>query len=320
MIKKALITGITGQDGAFLAKFLLENGYKVYGTSRDSYQSNYRNLKILDIHTQIEYRSMAINDFRSVLKVIKEIHPTEIYNLAGQSSVGLSFEQPVETFESIAIGTLNILESIKLVDENIKFYNAGSGECFGHTYHPVIEEDKFKPNSPYAVAKSTAYWEVKNYREAYGLYCCTGLLFNHESHLRGNRFVTKKIINTVCDIYKGNTKNIILGNIDISRDWGWAPEYVEAMHMMLQKKDADDFIIASGEVRSLENFLDLAFSYFDLDYREHLVIDKALFRPSDILISQANPIKANAILGWKARYRLENIVEEMIKHELDNLK
>ncbi len=316
-MKKALITGVSGQDGAFLAKLLLEKGYKVYGTSRDNYNMDLRKLKSLGVEKEIEYLSVAVNDFRSVFKTINEVRPNEIYNLSGQSSVGLSFEQPVDTFESIAIATLNILESIKMIDTSIKFYNAGSGECFGDTGEKIVtENDKFQPNSPYSVAKSTAYWQVQNYREAYDLFACTGLLFNHESHLRGNRFVTKKIITTVCNIHKKLENKLILGNIDISRDWGWAKEYVEAMYLMLQQKNADDFIIATGETRSLKEFIDIAFSYFNLNYKDYLVVDKNLYRPSDILINRANPSKAKKNLKWEAKYSLEKIIQNMIEEEL----
>jgi GDPmannose 4,6-dehydratase len=232
MINKptALICGISGQDGAYLAQLLLNKGYRVVGTSRDVQMSIFSNLRRLGIFDKVELRSMATSDFRSVLQVIKQANPNEIYNLAGQSSVGLSFEQPVETHESIIVGTLNILEGIRFLNKEIRFYNAGSGECFGDTGGAIAtEETPFKPRSPYAVAKSAAFWQVANYRESYGLFACSGILFNHESPLRPERFVTQKIIQEAKKISLDRRKKLRLGRIDIERDWGWAPEYVQAM-------------------------------------------------------------------------------------------
>jgi GDPmannose 4,6-dehydratase len=320
-MKTALITGVSGQDGAFLAKLLLSKGYIVVGTSRDHYNINYQNLEILEIKDDIKYLSLALNDFRSVFETITDIYPDEIYNLAGLSSVGLSFNEPMETFESIAITTINILESIRLIDKDIKLYNAGSSECFGDTGdNAVSENDRFEPNSPYAAAKAASFWEVRNYRKAYDLFACTGLLFNHESHLRGDHFVTKKIIKGACDISKGLQNDLVLGNINISRDWGYAEEYVEAMYLMLQQSKPDDYIIATGETRSLRDFIEIAFMYFDLDYKKYLVIDKSLFRPSDVQINKANPIKANQILKWKSKLKLEDIIYRMIEFEIKKIK
>ena len=203
-MKKALICGISGQDGAYLSKLLLSKGYEVYGTSRDAQMSSFKNLKYLDIYNSINFESMSLNDFRSVLQILIKIEPDEVYNLAGQSSVGLSFEQPVETLESISVGTLNLLEAIRFTGKEIKFYNAGSSECFGDIGENAADENTpFRPRSPYAVAKSAAFWEVANYREAYGLFACSGILFNHESHLRPERFVTRKIISSACRIAAG---------------------------------------------------------------------------------------------------------------------
>ena len=221
---KALICGIGGQDGAYLAQLLLGKGYEVVGTSRDAMTASFDSLHRLGIFGQVETVSMAINDFRSVLHKLKTFVPDEVYNLAGQSSVGLSFEQPVETMESIAGGTLNLLEAIRFVDHPIRFYNAGSSECFGDTgAEPANELTPFRPRSPYGVAKASAHWMVHNYREAYGLFACTGILFNHESPLRPARFVTQKIVRTAARIAKGSEEKLRLGTIAIQRDWGWAP-------------------------------------------------------------------------------------------------
>lgn len=313
---KALICGISGQDGAYLASLLIEKGYEVYGTSRDAETSLFRNLQKLGILNQVRLSSMALNDFRSVLQTIVKISPDEIYNLAGQSSVGLSFEQPVETMESISIGTLNMLEAIRFQGSNVRFYSAGSSECFGDVGQNAADEmTPFRPRSPYAVAKAAAFWEVANYREAYNLYACTGILFNHESPLRGARFVTKKIISTVCRIAAGSNEKLRLGNVNIERDWGWAPEYVEAMWRMLQQEQADDFVIATGETRKLGDFIAASFSYCGLDWRKHVEIDTQLFRPADLAIGKANPGKALEKLGWKAGKGVEDIVSLMIEDE-----
>ena len=234
-MKKALITGISGQDGAYLAKLLLAKGYEVCGTSRDAQMSSFRNLEILGIKEHVQLESVALNDFRSVLQVLFKIVPDEIYNLAGQSSVALSFQQPMETQESVYLGTLNLLEAIRFSGKPVKLYNASSSECFGDFGGAAAtEETPFRPRSPYAVAKSAAFWQVANYREAYGLFACSGILFNHESPLRPNRFVTKKIVRAAVQIAAGKQERSCLGNTSIQRDWGWAPEYVEAMYAMLQ--------------------------------------------------------------------------------------
>ena len=231
-MKTALISGISGQDGSYLAKLLLEKGYNVCGTSRDAQISTFNNLSCLGIRDQVKLDSMSLNDFRSVLQILTKYQPDEIYNLAGQSSVGLSFQQPVETLESIATGTLNLLEAIRFTGAKIKFYNASSSECFGDTGgQPATEITPFRPRSPYAVAKSAAFWEVANYREAYNLFACSGILFNHESPLRPQRFVTQKIVSVVCKVAKGSKEKLHLGNISVERDWGWAPEYVKAMFL-----------------------------------------------------------------------------------------
>jgi GDPmannose 4,6-dehydratase len=311
--KTALICGVTGQDGAYLARHLLLNGYKVFGTSRDAQIGGARNLHRLGIADQVAMLSMAPNDFRSVLQVLDKVQPDEIYNLAGQSSVGLSFDQPVETLESHAVATLNLLESIRFMRSNARFYSAGSSECFGDTGEAAANEDTpFRPRSPYAVAKATAFWEVANYRDAYGLFACTGILFNHESPLRPERFVTQKIIRTAARIGHGSGERLRLGNLDISRDWGWAPEYVQAMWMMLQQATPDDYVIATGQTHKLEDFVATAFQQFGLDWHEHVDIDKDLFRPSDLKISRADPSKALAKMGWRAQTDVHGAIKMMV--------
>lgn len=309
---RALICGVGGQDGAYLSKFLLDKGYEVIGASRDAMASSFGNLKSLGIPDKVTTASMAISDFRSVLQTLDKYHPDEIYNLAGQSSVGLSFEQPVETMESIAIGTLNLLEAIRFYGKPIRFYSAGSSECFGDTgTNPACEETPFRPRSPYAVAKTSAHNLVANYREAYSLYACTGILFNHESPFRPERFVTQKIIRTAARIAAGSSEQLTMGNIDIERDWGWAPEYVEAMWKMLQLDQAQDFVIATGKTVSLKFFIEQTFQFFGLNYRDYLLSNPTFFRPTDIQIGSANPAKANELLGWRAQVKVEGVIENM---------
>lgn len=311
-MKKALICGISGQDGAYLARLLLEKGYQVYGTSRDAQMSTFGNLQRLNIRKEIGLKSAALNDFRSVLQILRKVKPDEVYNLAGQSSVGLSFEQPVETLESITIATLNLLEAIRFTGEPIKFYNAGSGECFGELADRVADEDTpFRPRSPYAVAKAAAFWEVANYREAYGLFACSGILFNHESPLRPERFVTQKIICAAQRIAMGCKEKLHLGNISIRRDWGWAPEYVEAMYLMLQQATPYDYVIATGESYKLEDFVIAAFDYFGLDWRQWVESDASLLRPTEILANRGNPEKARKLLNWKTQYKMRDVVNMM---------
>lgn len=312
-MKTALISGVSGQDGAYLADLLLKQGYSVYGTSRDAQMSSFSNLSRLGIREQVQLKSMILTDFRSVLQTLTKIQPDEVYNLAGQSSVGLSFEQPVETLESMAIGTLNLLEAIRFTGAKIKLYNASSSECFGDTKGiPADENTPFHPRSPYAVAKATAFWEVANYREAYGLFACSGILFNHESPLRPERFVTQKIIKAAIDIAAGKQEKLYLGDISIQRDWGWAPEYVEAMYLMLQQQEPDDYVIATGETYALESFIETAFSCVGLDWKTCVKSDSNLLRPTDIAVGRGNPSKAEQKLGWKAKYKMPDVVRMMV--------
>jgi GDPmannose 4,6-dehydratase len=312
----ALITGVSGQDGAYLAKLLLEKGYTVCGTSRDAQVASFRNLEQLKIRENVRLESVALSDFRSVIQVLFKIQPDEIYNLAGQSSVGLSFDQPVETQDSIYLATLNLLEAIRFTGKKIKLYNACSSECFGDLKNEAAtEESPFRPRSPYAVAKAAAFWQVSNYREAYQIFACSGILFNHESALRPARFVTKKIASAARRIAKGELRELRLGNIEVQRDWGWAPEYVQAMYLMLQQEKADDYIIATGETRPLRDFVELAFKHAGLDWREHVVIDQSLFRPTELLVGKANPAKAAAQLGWSARFHMDDVARMMVQAE-----
>jgi GDPmannose 4,6-dehydratase len=309
---RALICGVGGQDGAYLSRLLLDKEYEVIGASRDAMASSFGNLKSLGIRDRVITTSMAVSDFRSVLQNLDKHRPDEIYNLAGQSSVGLSFEQPVETMESIAIGTLNLLEAIRFYGKSIRFYNAGSSECFGDTGAiPANEETPFRPRSPYAVAKASAHNLVANYREAYSLYACTGILFNHESPLRPERFVTQKIVRTAARIASGSGEKLEMGNINIQRDWGWAPEYVEAMWKMLQLDDPQDFVIATGRTVSLEFFIEQAFQSFGLTYKDYLVTNPNFYRPTDIHIGSADTSKANDLLDWRAQVTIESVIENM---------
>lgn len=311
--KQALILGISGQDGAYLAQLLLGEGYRVHGASRDAQVNVFANLERLGIRDRIELHSVMLTDFRSVLQVLDRIRPDEIYNLAGQTSVGLSFVQPVETLHSITHGTLNLLEAIRFMRLPIRFYNACSSECFGDVGEERANElTPFRPRSPYAVAKSAAFWEVANYREAYGLFACSGILSNHESPLRPERFVTQKIVASACRIAAGQQQRAELGNLSIIRDWGWAPEYVMAMHRMLLPDEPGDFVIATGQSVSLEDFVAHAFSCVGLNWKDHVDVSPGLFRPTDLAVSRLDPSKAERLLGWKATVGVRQVVERMV--------
>lgn len=313
-MKKALICGISGQDGAYLAKLLISKGYEVIGASRDAQISSFRNLLRLGIRDDIKLVSMSLTDFRSTLQVLTKVEPDEVYNLAGQSSVGLSFDLPVETLESVATGTLNLLEAIRFTGGKIKLYSASSSECFGDTGDKSADEmTPFRPRSPYAVAKATAFWELANYREAYGLFACSGILYNHESPLRPERFVTQKIVSAACRIAGGSKEKLRLGNIGVKRDWGWAPEYVEAMYLMLQQEEPDDYVIATGESNSLEDFVAQAFSCAGLNWQDHVMIDESLYRPTELAVGRGNPAKAKEKLGWEAKYKMADVVRMMVE-------
>ncbi len=316
--KIALISGITGQDGAYLAKLLLTKDYEVFGTSRDSDLANLSKLKLLNINDKVKIVTTLPNDFRSICKTILNIRPTEIYNLAGQSSVSLSFDQPVEAIDSIANSTINWLEAIRLLDKNIKFFNAGSSELYGDMQEISADEmTPFSPKSPYAVAKLTAFWYVKNYRESYNLKCCTGIMSNHESPLRGERFVTKKIVRAAKEIKAGKKKSLILGNINIYRDWGWSPDYAEAMNLMLTKNQKwDDFIISTGETHSLKEFIERVFFEAGLDSEKFIKIDENLFRPNELIFSSLNPKKIKSEIHWEAKYKFADLTKKLFYEEL----
>jgi GDPmannose 4,6-dehydratase len=311
---KALICGVGGQDGAYLAQLLLNKGYEVWGTSRDAQITNFRNLDILLIRQRISVCSMAPTDFRSVLSVLTRCMPDEVYFLAGQSSVGLSFEQPVETLESITVGTLNMLEAIRFLDGKIRLYHASSSECFGDVGRvPANESTPFHPRSPYAVAKASAHWMIANYREAYGLFACSGILFNHESPLRPARFVTRKIVDAAIRIAGGSSETLMLGRLDIARDWGWAPEYVDAMWRMLQQDRPTDYVIATGVAVELREFVAHVFEHLGLDWRQHVTSDAGLYRPSDIDWNQGDSTRARVELGWQARTKMPEVAKQLVE-------
>ena len=315
MRKTALIFGISGQDAAYLAHMLLSKGYSVHGASRDAEASQFGNLTRLGIRHRVQLHSASLADFRSTLSILTVVEPDEIYNLAGQSSVALSFDQPVETFESITVGTLNILECIRYVKQPLRMLNAISSECFGDTMEPANEESSFLPRSPYAMAKSAAYWGVKIYREAYGLQVCSGILSNHESPIRPERYVCRKIVAAAVRIANGSDEKLTLGNVSIQRDWGLASEYVDAMWRILQQETVEDFVVATGETCTLRHLLDAAFNFVGLDATDHVVLSDSLLRPLDISVSRLDPRKAREKLGWEAVHKGRRLAELLVRCE-----
>jgi GDPmannose 4,6-dehydratase len=316
-MKKALITGIGGQDGAYLAAHLLSLGYEVTGTSRDASVGRVQGLDALGIRDRVTIHSMSPVDFRSTLQVVAQVRPDEIYNLAGQSSVFASFEKPVETFESIVMGVVNLLESIRVLAIPIRLFSAGSSEMFGNTgVAPATETTAIEPRSPYGIAKATSFWQVAQYRETYSLHACTGILFNHESPLRPERFVTQKIVTAACRIAAGTQQTLQLGDLTVHRDWGWAPEYVVAMHAMLQQDELEDLVIATGRTFSLESFVDEAFRAVGLDWRRHVKHDRDLMRPTDISCVRADPSRARERLGWQAESCTPDVARKMVAAKL----
>jgi len=320
MAKTALIIGVTGQDGAYLSRFLLQKGYQVHGTSRDADLARLGGLRALGVADQVRLHSLSPVDFRSVNQVLERVAPNEIYNLSGQSSVGLSFTQPAETIESIVNGTLNVLEALRLLGAKSRFYNAGSSEIFGNTLdEPADENTAFHPRSPYGVAKAAAVALVSNYRESYCLFACSGLLFNHESPLRPERFVARKITAAATRIAGGSKERLRLGNLSLRRDFGWAPDYVGAMWAMLDQDEPEDFVIATGTAHSLEDFVAAAFAELGLDWRKHVDFDAALTRPSDITCSVGNAHRAGERLGWQPAVGFSELVARMVRAEREGV-
>jgi len=319
--KTALIIGISGQDGSYLAASLVAKGYAVHGTSRDKELANFANLRTLGVYDSVRLHSATVTDFRSVVQVIRETQPSEIYNLSAQSSVGLSFTQPVETLDSVIFGTVNLLEAMRFLGADIRYYSASSSECFGVTPESgAVETTAFAPRSPYSIAKASAHWIVANYREAYGLQACSGLLFNHESPLRPARYVTQKIVRGAVAIAHRREEKLTLGNLDVARDWGWAPEFVEAMWLMLQQPSPQDLVIATGRPATLREFTARAFTRVGLDWEKYVEIDQALLRPVDLAFSCGNAARARALLGWQASTAWDGVVDRLVDAELARVK
>ena len=314
MTKTALICGVGGQDGAYLAKLLVTKRYEVYGTSRHAIDKPISNLLKLGISDQVKVLRMLPNDQKEVLRVVEEVNPDEIYFLAGESSVAISFTEPAMTLQGIIFGALNLLEACRQSSKKIRLFNAGSAECFGNSGGtPVTEGTPLAPLSPYAIAKTAACSLVRQYRNSYDLYACSGMLFNHESPLRPAHFVTQKIIQAAKNIAAGRQSQLILGRLDIARDWGWAPEYVEAMWLMLQQEAPQDYVIATGTTMTLMDFVEAAFKQVNLDWRAYVVQDPALMRPTDLLVSTACIDKISQTLGWRPLTIGAQVVEKMFE-------
>ena len=309
--KPAIILGCTGQDGSLLCKLLLEKGQKVVGLTRSN-TDRIRNLKILGIEKDVEIKKGDITDFKTIEKLIHDYHPEAIYNLAAQSSVGKSIIYPLDTMQGIVNGSLNLLEVSRNLNYSGKIFFAGSSEIFGNTEKGADIEYKQSPISPYAIAKQASFNLVKLYREIHQIKCVTGILFNHESHLRNENFVTQKIIKNALSIKKNDKKRLRLGNINVVRDWGWAPEYVEAIELMTNSTHLNDHIICSGKKNSLKDFIEKVFLKFDLDWREYIEIDSELFRPNEIAQSYGNPDPIFNELGWRAKEDLDSIINKLI--------
>ena len=314
----ALIFGISGQTGSYLAHLLLHKGYRVAGTSRDAELNSFINLARLGIRDRVEMRSVSLSDFHSALATIKAVAPDEIYNLAGQSSVALSFEQPLQTFESVSLATLNILECLRVLGRPVRFFNSTSSDCFGETFVPANEETAFRPQSPYATAKATAFWSVVNYRKSYGLHACNGILSNHESPLRPKRFITRKVVLAAHRIAEGSKERLSMGNLTVERDWGWAPDYAEAMWRITRHETASDFVVATGQVSSLKRFVDAIFREFGLDWQEHVDVDPKLFRPSEVRRVELDPSRIAATLGWRAHIAMPALSKTLVAAQRNN--
>ncbi len=318
-MKKALITGITGQDGSYMAELLLSKGYKVYGMVRRSSTENFE--RIEHLRDRIELRQADLLDQLSIINLISETRPDELYNLAAQSFVPTSWEQPLLTAEFTALGVCRILEAIRLVDRGIKFYQASSSEMFGKVREvPQTEKTPFHPRSPYGVSKVYGHFLAINYRESYDLYACSGILFNHESPRRGLEFITRKISYGVARIKLGLDKEMRLGNLDSERDWGFAGDYVEAIWRMLQQEKADDYVIATGIKHSVRELADLAFSHVGLEYKDFVVMDKAFLRPAEVDHLLGDATKARAQLGWEPKVSFEELIRMMVEADLEKVK
>jgi len=318
MGKKALITGITGQDGAYLAKFLLNKGYEVYGAYRRLSTPNFWRLQYLGIFDKVNLIPADLVDAASIVEAIKISEPEEIYHLAAQSFVGASFEQPIGTGEITGLGVTRILEAMRQINPDIKFYQASTSELYGRGISTKqTESTPFHPSSPYATAKLYGYWITRIYREGYGFFACNGILFNHESPLRGLEFVTRKISNAVAKIALGIEKELKLGNLEAKRDWGYAPEYVESMWLMLQQKSPDDYVIATNETHSVKEFAERAFDIADLDWQEYVTVDKKFLRPLDVELLQGDYSKAKRELGWEPKTKFDDLVKIMVKEDMN---
>jgi GDPmannose 4,6-dehydratase len=317
-MKKALITGITGQDGAYLADFLLQKGYSVFGTYRRTSTPNFWRLHYLNIFDKIKLVPLDLIDSGSIIEAIRVAEPDEFYNLAAQSFVAASFQQPVATAEVTGTGVTRILEAIRLFSPDTRYYQASTSELYGNgTYEAYTEITKFQPSSPYAAAKLYAYWLTKIYREGYGLFATNGILFNHESPIRGMEFVTRKISNAAAKIKLGLETHIDLGNLDAKRDWGYAPEYVESMWLMLQQDHADDFVIATNEAHSVREFAELAFEVVGLDWRDYVRSDSKFQRPVDVNSLRGDYSKAQWALGWQPNVKFNELVRLMVEEDLN---
>jgi GDPmannose 4,6-dehydratase len=314
-MKRALITGITGQDGSYLAELLLEKGYEVYGMVRRSSTINYE--RINHIQDRVKLVQGDLLDQNSLLEALRISEPDEVYNLAAQSFVPTSWNQPVLTGEFTALGVTRLLESIRAINPKIRFYQASSSEMFGKIKEtPQNENTPFYPRSPYGVAKVYAHWITVNYRESYGMFCCSGILFNHESPRRGLEFVSRKVTHGVARIKLGLQKELRMGNLEARRDWGFAGDYVEAMWLMLQQDEPEDYVIATGISHSVKDLIRIAFEHVDLDWEKYVVIDPKFFRPAEVDYLLGNPQKAKTKLGWQPKVTFEELIKMMVDHDL----
>lgn len=321
MSKTALITGITGQDGAYLAELLLGKGYTVVGAERRASSRNRSRLDELGISDDIVFADFDLADQGNMMRALEKHAPDEVYNLAAQSFVGLSFEQPIMTGDITGIGVARLLEAIRTINPKIRFYQASTSEMFGKVQAvPQTEQTPFYPRSPYGVAKLYGHWMTVNYREAYDMFACSGILFNHESPLRGAEFVTRKTTLAVARIKLGLQKELRLGNLDSQRDWGYAKEYVEGMYLMMQQDTPDDYVLATGETHTIEAFVDAAFRAVDLNWRDYVVTDLAFVRPAEVDLLLGDPSKAEADLGWKPKIKFDDLVAMMVEADLERLQ